>query len=686
MERGGLPPANLGSSKLNYAVVDAFGNVLKACFGEKTEDGIVALTDMCAAVVGETIREEVEECLEARESKGEQGGGGEDAEMAVVEEVYEAVPIRFRRWTLVSHALSIVLDTCPPNPTLITCLLDLTLAKRLANESRLLLRTLLTLAIRPARGQVGPLITHPAHTSYLRDLCQTWTHAAPNSALFSLRTLVVEVVDVLVDCGSGEAWTCRALTKFARDVRARDRESFLLLITGLAEAIGKNAAKVRRGSGRKKGKTVAAVSPTDVDQDLRERLARWLGAFLPEFGEAEGREGAEEFTAVVRMLETARARGLHHTEDKPSEHALDLQGALVCTATRCLSSPFFAECGAPDRETVLGLLRDVRPVTSTFDGLVARAFPSVQAPVPLLPGSSPVAPPPSLPRTLRALQTHAGALRTRGLDALEAAFWTCALRRFEREGAPEGDRAAVRRFRGTLMDAVGAAEARMMRGEGEGERGGEGRGGGEWVWEDMVGAWVRTQPMRKRRRGEGDETEGEEGGGRRTRVRTRAGARRSEPAIRTASVSSRKMARAASKPPSTATESSSQSSLSIATPRSRSWRARSGSPTLTTPSETDAETSEFEEEEERGRRKKRPRLSNFTSILADAQKGRLDLREERRAEREVARKASEGEDGRRERGRRSRSRSRSCASERGYTYGHASSDDALDLFAYSDSF
>ena len=140
------------------------------------------------------------------------------------------------RWTLISHALSIVLEVAPPNATLLTALLDATLARQLAGPARAVLRALLELALAPARGQPGPLVTHPAHANYLRELSNTWTAAqmqrttrssrapstqpgsstlaststaslspqppayAPTPALFSLRALLTELADVLVDC------------------------------------------------------------------------------------------------------------------------------------------------------------------------------------------------------------------------------------------------------------------------------------------------------------------------------------------------------------------------------------------------------------------------------------------------------------------------------------------------------
>jgi hypothetical protein len=78
-----------------YAVTNAYRNVVQAALPE-AHDGsrraLLPLTDVCAASVGRSIRGEVARCLAAIE-----GGPDETQETALIDELYESVPVRFRR-------------------------------------------------------------------------------------------------------------------------------------------------------------------------------------------------------------------------------------------------------------------------------------------------------------------------------------------------------------------------------------------------------------------------------------------------------------------------------------------------------------------------------------------------------------------------------------------------------------
>lgn len=90
---------NLDLSRKIYAVVDAFKNVLQASFGAERDEGekkaFLSLTDICAAVVGENVQAEVEWTAEDDDDEEDIE---EDAERAIVDDIYEAVPSRFRRY------------------------------------------------------------------------------------------------------------------------------------------------------------------------------------------------------------------------------------------------------------------------------------------------------------------------------------------------------------------------------------------------------------------------------------------------------------------------------------------------------------------------------------------------------------------------------------------------------------
>jgi hypothetical protein len=80
-----------------YAVTNAYSNVVQAALSgalDGSRRGVLALTDICAASVGRDIKGEVAQCLAMLEGEPDQ----DDAkETALVDELYESIPARFRR-------------------------------------------------------------------------------------------------------------------------------------------------------------------------------------------------------------------------------------------------------------------------------------------------------------------------------------------------------------------------------------------------------------------------------------------------------------------------------------------------------------------------------------------------------------------------------------------------------------
>jgi len=78
-----------------YAVTNVYQNVVQTVL-PRGQDGerrnVLALTDICAALIGNNIRREVARCLDTDEEARD-----EIKETALVDELYECVPTRFRR-------------------------------------------------------------------------------------------------------------------------------------------------------------------------------------------------------------------------------------------------------------------------------------------------------------------------------------------------------------------------------------------------------------------------------------------------------------------------------------------------------------------------------------------------------------------------------------------------------------
>ena len=79
-----------------YAVTDAYRNVVQAALTSDLDGGrrgVLSLADMCAATVGRNLRAEVVNGLAALD-----GEIDEAAEMSISGELYESVPMHYRRY------------------------------------------------------------------------------------------------------------------------------------------------------------------------------------------------------------------------------------------------------------------------------------------------------------------------------------------------------------------------------------------------------------------------------------------------------------------------------------------------------------------------------------------------------------------------------------------------------------
>ena len=85
-------------------------------------------------------------------------------------------------WTLIAHATSEIVVTCPDHPMLMLSLLGVALIHGLYAESKTFLRSFLTALFRSPRHGIPPPITHPMHPSYLVELCNEWTRLARTRA------------------------------------------------------------------------------------------------------------------------------------------------------------------------------------------------------------------------------------------------------------------------------------------------------------------------------------------------------------------------------------------------------------------------------------------------------------------------------------------------------------------------
>jgi hypothetical protein len=349
------------------------------------------------------------------------------------------------------------------------------------------------LAVKPTRVKASPPLSHPSHIYFLVDLYSRWifsvststslphssdTERSLNGPLFSRMDFVGELVDALLEHGSIDSWTCKAMARFAREMREHDVCSYAELCVAITEMITRPRSRARNQQKvqRNRSKTDLSVSE-DLDTELHERLARWLEAIPDDCFAAEG----SNYDAILRILSAVHASGLQ-TLGEPAlvdSPARMLQSALVCAGTRCIHSPAFASCSSRARKDLLEFLRSIPPGTASFDALIDSIF-LAQLHDSKLPESSDNR---SLDGIMSSLEAYALALRSYSFSVLEASFWSCALRYFERydmASRMNTDWRMTSEFRSRLMDARGVAEAARQVDDGD-----------EWEWEEMLGCWVR---------------------------------------------------------------------------------------------------------------------------------------------------------------------------------------------------
>lgn len=398
---------------------------------------------------------------------------------------------RLDRWAMVSHALTMILSACPPQPTLLTILLDVCLASDLVHQSHILLRALLTFSFTPVNYNVPSPISHPAHTSYLVDLCATWSKdEGAFSNAFNLRRIFTGVlIDILADISSADAWSCKAVTKLAREHRKKDFVSFVSMSSGLARFVGKAKANVHTAS-------------------VRSQLAKWVGYMLKRIWAHRISFGLdlclptvechEELVAIADFLAQAKSSGLHLPCDRSGGPESHLPDAIACIATcylTVLSDTVVSQ--------LTDLLWEIIPSPSTFNDLVT-----------LIIGDDEVSYHNDwYVRCMHKLHEHASLLRSKALLKLEASLWACALGHSERDSFGESVRPdALKDFREKIIAAVDDAERRCF-GEVRASpmvtqklKRRRGTSSGEWEWEEMVGSWIRRSPVNKRGRVDNEPT------------------------------------------------------------------------------------------------------------------------------------------------------------------------------------
>jgi len=163
----------------------------------------------------------------------------------------------------VSHALQIILQSCPPYPTLLYLLLEVCTthlhSSNMIPLAETLLRFLLTVSfVSPSNpSAISPLpppICHAAHPTFLTSLCSLWC----NSDFGDSETFLSMLLNVSV-YGTSEAWTSKAVSSFAKELSKDNFNCLVRMATRLVEIIAESKHKTSKVDKRPAERRIALL-------------------------------------------------------------------------------------------------------------------------------------------------------------------------------------------------------------------------------------------------------------------------------------------------------------------------------------------------------------------------------------------------------------------------------------------
>lgn len=388
---------------------------------------------------------------------------------------------------------------------------------RLQEHSSILLRKIFVFIATFRSGSTIYPLCHPIHSNYLVTLHHTCCQPPANStrSRFSDYSFTCMLVDTLTDTAKGVAdlWTCKAMTRFARDIYRSDFTAYMYLCSGAMQNIPicKPSTVPKKRSRHKHFSYERGPPP---DHRLPDQLVAWLSEILPCLIDTSGHH-TEDFLAVLSFL-----------KDTTSTHSFHIQppqvaDAILCLSTLCFRPTFYSSLPADEKEHLKSILHQVHVRSETYDKLILSVLSggshtpsSSRCQTPLRHVSRNVILCSTAIDTIREI---ARPLRARAFHRLEASLWSSTLRNVEvtfiHSGtvtAGIGSSREMDALRRELVERVERAERRCF-GAGRSSQGGiapqdvvevEARpesmavsDGEEWEWEDMVGTWVRKTPM-----------------------------------------------------------------------------------------------------------------------------------------------------------------------------------------------
>ncbi|KAG6866614.1 hypothetical protein C0991_000724 [Blastosporella zonata] len=367
------------------------------------------------------------------DDEDDRDANGEDLSNPI-DDLYNAIPTEYRRCTLLSHALKLILTHCGDNATLLTRLLDVTLDHKLDYESTSLLQSLVSLAATRSPSNTPP-ICHSTHSNFFIDVYTRWTASGlPETTFFRIFIKALEV------SRDRDIYASKAVNNIVQVMHTRDFASYLQFI-----CVSSVLAVESRGP------TLAPES--EATEPLLPRISLWLKPILVslpstttgwEALQALAKYSDDICELLVYILPLVCNTGV---PELPERLGTDIQTVLLS-----LSVQWLAVRGLP-LQKLIEKLSVTLPHASTFTPLVAKAFADSDG---------------CLDAFRSVIQDLSTTLSLSNLLHLNASLLACALRyieqpSYERKLATRSTTSEIQHYRHQLITLADEAEDRFVR-------------------------------------------------------------------------------------------------------------------------------------------------------------------------------------------------------------------------------
>ncbi|KAG6815223.1 hypothetical protein H0H93_010517 [Arthromyces matolae] len=418
-----------------HSVRDCFQDIVhntKTRHDNNFRNRIPKLAAICATIIGENMESQLEDS--DKEEVEHVGQKGPDYFLSVVDELYDAIPDEYRRSTLLSHALSIVLCYCGDDATLLIRLLEVSLDHNLYLEGATLLYSLINLALGSTSPSKPSPVSHPKYADFFIDL-----HARYNFSGLSQMTFFRVLIRALKATSNSHSWSSKAVQNIAHVMYTQDYQSYLQLALSLSLYVNEHEQHHRWASidsGRK---------------NLLSCLFLWLKNIHERFSPITNRpETLEGYVDTISRMLVSLFPLISCTDATmpPQGIRADIEGVLLSLSVLCLT---FRSTSLDDE--IVEYLSAFLPCCATFTPLVAKLFADSMG---------------CLQNFRDAIQDMATTFRNSDLLHLHASFLGCTLHFIElpsreRELTDKNTASEVQAYRHNLIRMTDEAESKFMR-------------------------------------------------------------------------------------------------------------------------------------------------------------------------------------------------------------------------------